>query len=171
MRTERWLRYGIIAAAAVLGIMLMTARTPVNPPVNRSQTLESRVRVPAKVAATLQRACYDCHSNNTRWPWYGKVAPGSWLLTSDVNNGRSVMNFSEWPASSGEPAESAAALLMASCSAIKSGVMPRPSYLILHPEAKVSSQEAQGFCEWSLSEATRLMASSRTGAASRAATP
>jgi hypothetical protein len=169
MGIGRRLRYVIITAVGVLGILLLTARTPVNPPIDRSRTLESRLNVPADVASTLQRSCYDCHSNATRWPWYGSLAPGYWVLSGDVNGARRMMNFSDWPASSGEPAERAAGLLMAACAAMKSGLMPRPSYLLLHPDAKVSNQEAERFCAWSLPEATRLMSSSRPGAASRAA--
>ena len=70
------------------------ART--NPPADPARTLEAHVEVPPNVEAILTRACADCHSNRTRWPWYSSVAPVSWLVVNDVNEGRRHLNFSDW---------------------------------------------------------------------------
>jgi hypothetical protein len=82
-----------------------------------------------------KRACFDCHSNETTWPWYSYVAPVSWLVYNDVMEGRSRMNFSDWGASSrlaGDLVEE-----------IQSGGMPPSFYLPMHPSAKLSSSEKQ----------------------------
>ena len=85
-----------------------------------------------------QRACYDCHSNETVWPWYSNIAPISWLIAHDVDEGRQVLNFSDWTGSSrsgegrGEIPE-----------VIQENQMPPPYYVLLHPTARLTSQEKQ----------------------------
>ena len=61
-----------------------------------SQRLANGHRIPPHIVTILDRACLDCHSNQTRWPWYSNVAPVSWLVQADVDEGRRVLNFSEW---------------------------------------------------------------------------
>lgn len=79
-----------------------------------------------------RRACFDCHSNETRWPWYSNVAPLSWLIQRDVDEGRHELNWSEWGSDS-EGDESAETVI--------EGSMPPGTYAILHPEARLSDQE------------------------------
>src|SRR4028119_674499 len=67
-----------------------------NPPVVPTQAIESHVRVTPEVAAIFERACKDCHSNQTEWPWYTRIAPVSWYVADHVEHGRREMNFSEW---------------------------------------------------------------------------
>jgi mono/diheme cytochrome c family protein len=92
--------------------------------------------------ATRQMAkdhCFQCHSNETEWPWYSNVAPASWLLAFDVMNGRSRFNFSDWksnPASAGELAES-----------IQSGEMPPIQYTLFHPSSVLNAQQKQDFIQ------------------------
>lgn len=79
------------------------------------------------------RACFDCHSNETRWPWYSHVAPVSWLLQWDVDEGRRIVNFSEWQRRYEEAGESAETVL--------EGEMPPWYYEVLHPPAKLTAEE------------------------------
>ena len=79
------------------------------------------------------RACFDCHSNQTRYPWYSYVAPASWLVNKDIDEARSKMNFSEWDLIQREA--------MAAPEEIEKGNMPLPVYLPLHPEAWLSAEE------------------------------
>ena len=83
-----------------LGVILLAAQLV---PVDRSNPpVQGEVAAPSEVRAILRRACYDCHSNAVRWPWYGRVAPVSWLLERDVREGRKEVNFSvfnEYPRS------------------------------------------------------------------------
>ena len=84
------------------------------------------------------RACYDCHSNEVKTPWYGKVAPVSWWITNHVKEGRSALNFSEWRGSRGEASHEAA-------ESVSEGSMPPASYtwLGLHSNAKLTPRERQ----------------------------
>lgn len=119
------------AGIAVIVLLLLQALPflhPDNPPViNEADWDRPETRSLAK------RACFDCHSNETVWPWYAKVAPMSWLVVYDVRKGRSEFNFSDWHAGdmSGRKADEA----------IRSGKMPLPRYLLLHPEARLTDAE------------------------------
>src|ERR1039458_1177211 len=88
-----------IFAALVAGFALLqfTNPTRTNPPVAPGHDLMATNAPPPQIAALLHAACYDCHSNETKWPWYSRVAPLSWLVAHDVNEGRQHLNFSEWP--------------------------------------------------------------------------
>jgi hypothetical protein len=79
-------------------------------------------------------ACYDCHSNETEWPWYANVAPMSWLVQRDVRRGRDELNFSEWPPSGDREADDLA-------DSVEDGEMPPRQYLLNHPEARLSDTE------------------------------
>ena len=140
---------GAIAFVFVGGMSFFLPPPP-NPPSAPATAITSRLQMPAGTQALLKRSCYDCHSNETRWPAYSHLWPASSLMYADVSGARKVMNFSEWPAKD-DPrgARRAAGLLMASCAAMQSGLMPRHQYLMLHPDAKVTSSEAQQFCAWS----------------------
>jgi hypothetical protein len=103
--------------------------------------------VPQPVAAIVRRSCGNCHSNATDWPWYGKVAPVSWMLAKDVSEARRNINFSEWldPRKPYLAAGEAAQV----CEAVSSGEMPLPRYLMLHPDARLSGAEKRAICQWS----------------------
>jgi hypothetical protein len=88
----------------------------------------------------VKQACFDCHSNETTWPWYSNIAPISWLVQYDVEVGRNVMNFSEW----GEMVKSKRYLQQLGDSVemvILSNAMPPYNYLLLHPEGVLSQGE------------------------------
>ena len=88
---SRFLRLaGPTVALILVGIQFVPAHR-VNPPV------QSGLTVPSEIDAILRRACYDCHSNETQWPWYSYVAPMSWFVIGHVNEARGDLNFSEWP--------------------------------------------------------------------------
>jgi mono/diheme cytochrome c family protein len=81
------------------------------------------------------RACFDCHSNETRWPWYSRVAPASWLVARDTIQGRESLNFSEWGVAREQADGEDAA------EEVREGDMPMPIYLALHPEARLDDAE------------------------------
>lgn len=81
-----------------------------------------------------KRACFDCHSDETVWPWYAYVAPMSWLVTSDVQEGRARLNFSEW---------SRRGRVHEIGEVISEGAMPPPYYLPMHPNAQLTDAEKQ----------------------------
>ncbi|MGI9068196.1 MAG: heme-binding domain-containing protein [Pyrinomonadaceae bacterium] len=116
-----------------------------NPAVDQSLTLQSHVQVSSQVASIIDRSCGDCHSNKTRWPWYSKVAPVSWLVIDHVNHGRSHLNFSEWGRYNQREAER---MLSEICKEVKSGAMPLSSYTPLHPGSKLSAEDVKTLCDW-----------------------
>jgi len=97
---------------------------------------------PPEIEALLRRACYDCHSNETVWPWYSKVAPMSWMLSEHVLDGRKHLNFSEWDE------EEAWDSYEEIGEAVASGEMPLKGYLLLHGEAKLSDEEKTALLVW-----------------------
>jgi hypothetical protein len=86
--------------------------------------------------ALAQRACFDCHSNQTVWPWYSNVAPVSWLITHDVMEGRRRVNFSEWNRPEGQ-------YVLEFREVFVEDNMPPANYLLLHPDARLTSAERQ----------------------------
>src|SRR5689334_13007104 len=121
----------IVLAVAIQAIR--PART--NPEVDESKTLRANSTTSADVAAILDRACNDCHSNKTTWPWYSEVAPVSWLLVDDVNDGRKELSLSEWGT---YDSKKRVRKLKKICEEVESGGMPLKSYLLLHPAARLS---------------------------------
>ena len=122
---------------------------PTNPTSDPSASFEAVAKPPQEVASSLKRACYDCHSNQTVWPLYSHIAPVSWLVVRDVNQGRAHLNFSEWtrPGLEGEKPDMGEV-----CEQVQSGKMPLRSYTLLHPQAKLSNQEIAAVCELSVGE-------------------
>lgn len=143
----------IVGVIALIGIQFVPVQRT-NPPVVSEPQWDS-----PETKALAERACFDCHSNQTKWPWYSYVAPASWLVADHVEEGRDKLNFSEWGMARGgegeegeedetyegreggergegdEPDEIV--------EEVEEGKMPIPSYLLLHPEARLSPAETQ----------------------------
>lgn len=116
------------AVALVLIQAVPYGRSHDNPPVAAEPTWPS-----SQVRALAQRACFDCHSNESRWPWYSHVAPMSWLVQRDVDEGRKHLNFSEWDRPQRHAKDAAGEL--------EEGEMPPWFYLPLHAEARLTDAE------------------------------
>jgi hypothetical protein len=131
MKIPRWFKLSLFAFAVLgLGIQFVpVSRT--NPPVVKELTWDS-----PKTRAYAQRACFDCHSNETKWPWYAYVAPISWMIAKDVKEARESFNFSEIT-----PLDRVDILT----DRIESGEMPLPRYLAIHAEARLSATEKQEY--------------------------
>lgn len=128
MRRKILLIFGILVVLFVLLQLIPLSKT--NPPVTRE------VKWDSPTTRTLaQRACFDCHSNETVWPWYARVAPASMLLANHVNEGRGRLNFSAWD----QPNESYREVEKV----LAEGEMPPWDYLLMHPTAKLSDSEKQ----------------------------
>jgi hypothetical protein len=153
---RRVLRWAVIIGAIVFVVMQVVRPARTNPPVDPTRALETIVHVPPDVAATLQRACKDCHSYETHWPWYTEFAPGSWLVVSHVNGGRAHMNFSNWNRGPGKEPQDSIDRLRAMCREVQSGSMPLGSYLWIHWRAKLSADDVRRLCEWTEEERSRL---------------
>src|ERR1700674_4569073 len=138
----RRLLLGLVILLAVIQL-IRPART--NPPVNPGRTIDAHLAIDPGVAAVFERACKDCHTYRTDWPWYSSVAPVSWLVTHDVNGGRGKMNMSEW---SGYDSEEAHTLLNHMCSEVSGGGMPIFAYKIIHRNAVLSDADKKAICDW-----------------------
>ncbi len=115
-----------------------------NPPAAAAASLQAKA--PPEIKALLDRSCRDCHSNETRWPWYSNVAPVSWLVADDVHKARDKFNFSEWTS---YPSDDQDKFLGAMCNLAQRGRMPLPIYLVSHRDARPSVAEIQALCAWS----------------------
>jgi Haem-binding domain len=140
-RVVKWA--AIAFCVAFIAIQLVpVSRT--NPPV------EGDFRGSTEVVSVLRRACYDCHSNQTVWPWYSRVAPVSWVIAHDVNEGRAELNFSTWDQLS---TEKQAKAMKESWKEVAEGEMPTWYYVVLHPEARLSANDQSVLQAWSDSPA------------------
>jgi len=129
----------IWVAVAFVGLALLMQLIPYgrdhnNPPVLSEPNWDS----PA-THELAKRACFDCHSNETTWPWYSNIAPVSWLVYHDVIEARDRMNFSEWE----RPHPGIDQVI----EEIEEGGMPLPQYLLMHPNARLSAQEREALIE------------------------
>jgi hypothetical protein len=100
---------------------------------------------PATVKTMVQNSCYDCHSNNTRYPWYSNIQPFGWWLEHHVNEGKSEMNFNEFGMLSRRRQISKLKNVEGS---IKDGSMPLPSYTLAHPDARLSGDDKKILIDW-----------------------
>lgn len=142
---RRWRQIALGTAGIVLVGAQMVRPERTNPPTDPSRTLAAKHAVPETVAQILDRACRDCHSNATRWPWYSHVAPASLLLAHDVREGRDEMNLSEW---ADYDAETMDEQLTEICKQVRDGAMPLRPYTWLHREASLSSRDVELLCAW-----------------------
>ncbi len=144
----------------ICGVVLVTAAglqffNPVltNPPVQSGRDLMAGHPPPPQIAALLRNACYDCHSHETRWPWYSHVVPVSRFLMSDINEGREAMNFSEWPH---DDAEDARGLLGSIRTEVEEGRMPLQSYTWMHRAARLTPAQRKALTDWAAKAAATL---------------
>lgn len=134
--------------AAVVFVVLLAAAQLVrparsNPTTDVRRTIQAHAGTATGLVAILDRACSDCHSNRTVWPWYTQIAPMSWLMAYGVTKGRTAVNFSEWAAYSSERRRK---LLLESCQDASTGKMPGSPYTLLHPEARLSARDVETLC-------------------------
>ena len=140
-RVVKWA--AIAFCVAFVAIQLVpVSRT--NPPV------QGEFRGSTEVVSVLRRACYDCHSNETVWPWYSRVAPLSWVIAHDVNVGRAELNFSTWNQLS---IDKQAKAMKESWKEVAEGEMPTWYYVLLHPEARLSANDQSVLRTWAGSAA------------------
>lgn len=132
MKADKRILIGAVIAAIVgLGLMQFWPMQLTNPPVVSTPTLGS-----AAAQDIAERACYDCHSNETVWPWYAHIVPSGLLLEKDVHEGRAVLNFSEWEVTCCTMTQ-----IDEMATTVNTGEMPPPYYIILHPEADLNDEE------------------------------
>ena len=124
-----WFRVGVGLLGALLAIQLVPyGHDHRNPPLRSEPPWDSPM-----TRALTKQACFDCHSNETEWPAYASIAPASWLVQRDVDDGRAVLNFSEWQRPQEEATKASEELL--------EGEMPPAAYLLMHAHARLSAAD------------------------------
>jgi hypothetical protein len=143
-------RMAYMAGIVVAGFVVMQLVGPDLPEARRvgdHGLVTDHMAVPSEIQATFRRACYDCHSNETHWPWYARVAPVSWLIVRDVRRGRVHLNFSDWWTDpQREPTQRQRLRFM--CQDVRGDSMPPSSYVLMHPRARLTDGEAERICTW-----------------------
>jgi hypothetical protein len=128
-----------IALVVVLLMAQFVRMDKSNPPVRSDLT------APAEVTSIVRRACYNCHSNETSWPWYAEIAPVSWLVANDVREGREHLNFSEWGSYDGGTQSHK---LRDIAEEVQDGEMPPWYYSVAHGESRLAPSERNRIFSW-----------------------
>ena len=125
-------------------IQFVPAGRPDTIPENENDLIYNN-HIPESIVNILKTSCYDCHSNETSFPWYSHVAPVSWLVNRDVIKGREELNFSEWESQSKmDKAKNIDKII----DEVKGGKMPMRIYILMHSEAKLNEDARQQFVDW-----------------------
>jgi uncharacterized protein YbdZ (MbtH family) len=140
------LRKLCVAAVVLLVLAQLVPVSRTNPPVTGA------IDVPPDIEALVSRACADCHTNQTVWPWYASVAPASWLVAHDVDEGREHLNFSTWTDLKPRKQRKAYEEIV---EMIEEEEMPLWYYVPLHPEAELTTAERARLVEWANGELAR----------------
>ena len=138
---RRILLTGAAAAVGLLAAAQLLRPEMSNPQADPARCLWNDTRVDPKVATVLRRACADCHSHETVWPWYSHLSPVNWLIARDVAKGRRKLNFSQWKGGSQNVWEEIV-------DALDKGNMPPRQYVWMHPEARLSEAEIKLIESW-----------------------
>ena len=133
--------FGLVVVLGAAAQFIPVTRT------NPSVTVD--IPAPPEIKTLLRGACYDCHSHETVWPWYSRVAPASWLVAGDVKEGREHLNFSTW--SDYKPAKQGV-LLDDAVEQIREGEMPPFYYAWMHPKARLTDAQMEQLVKWMKAE-------------------
>jgi len=142
----------IIIVLILIAIQFITIDR-INPPADMNKDFITLSNPPAEIGQMIKSACYDCHSNHTKYPWYSDVAPISWVIKEHVNNGRRHLNFSIWP----DYKEKKKDHKLEECiEMVKSGEMPMKGYVMLHEEAEITQDQKMALINWFTSKRDSL---------------
>jgi Haem-binding domain len=148
----KWFLGGLVVVEIALQFLNPSLK---NPPVEPGHDLMATNPPPPEVATLLRNACYDCHSHETKWPWYAHVAPVSIWIVGHMKAGREAMDFSEWPHQDFYVAIDQLDRIVDKVQARK---MPLPSYTWIHAEARLTDEQRGRILKWAEQEAQRLRA-------------
>ena len=141
-----WLAVLVVAIVLVIQVIPVKRNVSTVPP---GQSFERTEKVPANVAAILKVSCYDCHSNNTRYPWYSVLQPGAWFMARHIKKGKEELNFDEFNNYSKRRKK---AKIKSIISQIEKEEMPLKSYLLLHPDAGLTPNKKKVLLQFFQSE-------------------
>jgi Haem-binding domain len=135
----------LIVIIALLVLIQFFGIDKTNPTINPESDFMSIENPPAEYSQIIKTACYDCHSNETVYPWYADIAPVSWILQSHINEAREHINFSEWESF---PAGRRGHFKEECAEEILSGDMPLKSYTLIHKNARMDEEARKNLAEW-----------------------
>jgi exonuclease VII small subunit len=138
----KWTGIGLLASLAAIQLYRPEKNIATTTP---PSDIVTAYQVPEAVASVLHRACYDCHSNNTKYPWYNNIQPVGIWLADHVNEGKEELNFSEYATFT---PKRKLKKLKEIVSEVEEGEMPLESYLWVHGEAKLSAEEKAMLIDW-----------------------
>jgi hypothetical protein len=136
-----------------LAIQFIPSGIPENKPEDQKSIVNSNL-VTVPVLDQLRKSCFDCHSNQVQLPWYSKLAPSSWLLADHIRDGKSNLNFSEWQDYSNREK---IGLLEEIKDEVASGNMPLKSYLLIHRDAKLNSDDISALLTWADEASAKIL--------------
>ena len=136
----------ILVVIAVFVIIQFIRIDKSNPQTNPTSDIINITNPPSEVKSILKNACYDCHSYETKYPWYAEIAPVSWLLKNHINDGRRHINFSTW----GEVSNNEKKLhrLDECVEVVKEREMPMKPYVLMHKEAELTQEQVNLLANW-----------------------
>jgi Haem-binding domain len=140
----------ILKKIVILLIIILIGIQFIPTKLNQSNTIPQSdfmtvYNVPEHIEAKIKASCYDCHSNNTNYPWYSKIQPGAWFMEKHINEGKEELNFSTFGDYSGRRKKSK---LKSIISQIKDDEMPILSYTLVHRDAKLTEEDKQTLNKW-----------------------
>ena len=138
----------LLAVVLALGAIAVLAPRPA-PVSSKASRLRLPFSTPPRVLQILDRSCADCHSDQTRWPWYSSVPPVSWIVAKHVRDGRRFLNFSRFD---GRTARDQQDLLHAIAREVKARRMPLASYTFIHRDARLTGSDAGDLIRWAQRE-------------------
>ena len=141
-----WLAVLVVAIVLVIQVIPVERNVSTVPP---GQSFEKTEKVPANVAAILKVSCYDCHSNNSRYPWYSELQPGAWFMAQHIKKGKEELNLDEFNDYSKRRKK---AKIKSIISQIEKEEMPLKSYLLLHPDAGLTPNKKKVLLQFFQSE-------------------
>ena len=150
---KKFLKIAVIVLAVGFVTIQFIRPNFTNPPVNPAETLEASTQVPENVELILTTSCKDCHSNETRYPWYSKIQPSAWFLANHIEDGRRQLNLSVWNTYETKRKRRKISQI---CEQVESKEMPLPSYLWIHRDAQMSDEQVKILCDWTNLESDRL---------------
>ena len=140
---KKKIKWALLGLLVLFGLLQLFNPSPVNPPVKSD--FIAIMAPPAELAQTLRASCYDCHSHETRWPWYSRIAPISWSIAQDVENGRANLDLSTWTTND---LDHALRKLGAMSDDVQSGDMPVKKYTLIHRDARLTPDQRQKLSAW-----------------------
>ncbi|MFM7015900.1 MAG: heme-binding domain-containing protein [Bacteroidota bacterium] len=143
----------LITLVFVLGIVQLIRPSKNRGEVDSAKSIEAKYPMPADVRASLQKACYDCHSNNTKYPWYADIQPVGWYLANHVRDGKRHLNFDEFMTYKAKQQDHKMKELIESQ---EEGWMPMDSYTLIHKEAILTQSEKDAIIAYAKSVKTSV---------------